>query len=684
MSLRSRLASWIGGQRRPVAAMDFDFPMTVFGGGMGTQPDTSLLLRESMGVADTATRAIANRVSSLEPQVKTKRRVRDGTEIEEVLDDHPLKDLLDRPHPNFTRSQLMRLTTQWIVTVGEGYWLKVGNRLGVPMQLHPIPPAKVKPIVSGGVVQAYGVQNGQGQTVELAADSIIRFFFPDPESPWQSEGYLGPSGLTADSLKFSGQHLKSHYQHDATPKTWLEAGEQAVPFQPEEAERFWQFWGKHYHNRAGDQAGKPAILPTGYKLILAALQSGADITPLLDHWRDDMLMGFGTPRSILGQVVSGDRSSAETNQFVFDLHTVLPIASMIADTITLQLARDFDPSIFMDWEPFVSADKEHDLKNDAQDLTLKVRSVNQVREDRGLDPVDWGEEPIGTFADQVFDPENFGSDMPPDDPDAIDDPEDDDDDDRSRTRSLQQSEWQRQVHRERKFVPAFLRAMRRLFAEQRDSVLTRLVLVTPRARVSVGEVFDPAEWVQRFATVVEPVRVTAYADILAESLESLGISSDFIFTEQMRDMLRKQGASLVTHANRTTKNRLRDELEVATAQGESVDQIARRVRSVFKGRRDNARTIARTEVLKASQSAQLESFSQAGVERRQWNTSRDANVRDQHVMAEGQVVAKGESFVLGDLERADAPGIGAGGSTLSAGNSINCRCFVTPVFLEES
>ena len=31
------------------------------------------------------------------------------------------------------------------------------------------------------------------------ADTIVRFFLPDPESPWQSEGYLAPQGTTQDS-----------------------------------------------------------------------------------------------------------------------------------------------------------------------------------------------------------------------------------------------------------------------------------------------------------------------------------------------------------------------------------------------------------------------------------------------------------------------------------------------------
>ena len=105
----------------------------------------------------------------------------------------------------------------------------------------------------------------------------------------------------------------------------------------------------------------------------------------------------------------------------------------------------------------------------------------------------------------------------------------------------------------------------------------------------------------------------------------------------------------------------------------------RRIESVFRVRiRQDARTIARTEVLKATQQAQLDSFEIADVERKEWQTMRDPEVRDSHAFAGGQIRAKDELFDLAG-EGALAPGIGAGGAPLSAGNSINCRCFLLPV-----
>jgi len=703
---RERIASWVSGKRASGPPMDFQPPgFRDFGPGIANQPSHDVLLRESLGIADTATRAIATRVSTLNPEVKLKRRERDGTVVDEILDDHPLKMVLDRPHPNITRSQLLRLTGQWIVTVGEAYWLKVGSMLGTPLELHPIPPTNIVPLVTNGVVERYRVRNGAGSEEFLPADQVIRFFFPDPENMWASEGYLAPEAVTADGLKFAGQHLRRRYEKDATPKSVLETGVDATAFSKTERDRFAAEWSKNYNTRFGKNTDSPAILPVGYKLIEMMMQSGADVVPLLEFWRDEQLMGYSVPRSILGQVVSGDRSSAETNQYVFDRHAVKPVANLIADALTLQLAPDFDSGIFVQFEEFVSDDKEFTLKQEASDLLGMVRSVNQVRQDRGLDPIDWGELPVANMGQQPYDIDGF-DDFPGDQPGALGDlepvdldPEDEGDGrsggdpytyypfnthqartSRSRAEHFSpENEWKRQIKREKQFVPIMLRAIRTIFRAQLESVLRLLEDQRTRA-VDPELLIDPDEWARLFEIRAEPIRQAAFIEILRETLTGLGGGDDaFAFTPEMQKVLRRQGADLVTNVNATTKKRLGAMLADATGKGESVDQIAKRIKTEFKKRvRTDARTIARTEILKASQTAQLEAFEVMDVDQKRWNTNLDADVRDSHQFAEGQVRDVGQPFDLGN-EAADAPGVGAGGGALSAGNSINCRCFLTPV-----
>lgn len=415
MSLRQKLGLWIAGHSRAsTPAIGFEPPSAdSFGPGIGNQPQSAVLLNESQGVVDTATRAVANRLASLRPLVKVQRRVTGGTFEEEILDDHPLAKLLARPHPNISWRQLMRVTGQWMVTVGESYWLKVGNGLGLPMELHPIPPTMIQPLVRRGIVNGYRITTGSGRQEVLPPEVVCRFYFPDPENPWGAEGYLGPLGIAADTHKFASQHLRRHYQKDATPKTAFEAQAEAAGFSKDQIQEMHRVWGQAYNGRTGDRVGLPVVLPTGYRLVQLAMQTGADMAPLLEYFRDDILMGIGTPRSVLGQVVSGDRSSAETNQYVFDRHTVEPIAEVIADGLTLQLARDFEGDVFVAFDEFVAPDKQFQLQQEQSDLDRKVRSINQVLTDRGEDEVDWGDELLMKKGEMLLPPDEAGRPEPP-------------------------------------------------------------------------------------------------------------------------------------------------------------------------------------------------------------------------------------------------------------------------------
>ena len=298
----------------------------------------------------------------------------------------------------------------------------------------------------------------------------------------------------------------------------------------------------------------------------------------------------------------------------------------------------------------------------------------------------WGEEPVGKIGEMPYTGEDFT--FEPDDAGALEaePPEPEEDEERTRSRAAHfapEAEWKRQLAREKAYVPSFLRAMRSIFRDQLASVLKRLEEQMPRSRApSVTSIFRPDEWVGLFEKRVEPIRVKAFETILGETLGGLGVD-EFVMTDEMRFLLKQQGAQLVQHANRTTQNLIARQLEKATAEGEGIDQIAKRIKGVFTERRKNhARTIARTEVLKASQEAQLSGFEITGVESKQWNTSMDDAVRDSHGGPGGTIpvpiVGLREAFNL-DGELADAPGIGAGHGSLSAGNSINCRCFLTPV-----
>jgi len=302
----------------------------------------------------------------------------------------------------------LRLTGQWIVTTGEAYWRKVGSGFRVPIELHPIPPQMVEPIVQRGVLERYLVTDANGQHYPVPADTMIRIYFPDPENPWRSEGYLGPSAITLDAYKFASEHLRAFFQHDATPKVVLEGDREAdapAPGSPV-MKAFEEKWIQSYARRsAGDRQGVPRMLAPGWTAHELTAMPGEAAKAYLDFWRDELLMSVGgVPRSVLGQVVSGDRSSAEVNQWVFDMYAVTPIALLIADALTLQLASDFEGDIQVGFAPFVSEDKEYELKRESQDLERGVRTINRILTDREDDEVPWGDKPLMTTKLRPYDP----------------------------------------------------------------------------------------------------------------------------------------------------------------------------------------------------------------------------------------------------------------------------------------
>lgn len=397
MSLARRLVPQSTDSRQGVPAIE-PFSSVNYGPGLSTQPAPDILLREAVGMVDAAQRAIANRLASLTIQVKRRRMRSEGTEDDEILDDHPLALRLRKPHPDFTTRMMLRLTAQWLTSNGEAYWFKKGRAEGfrVAMQLNPMSPVNITPLVDKDHVSGYRVIDADGKQLRFDREEFVRIYFPDPESPFRPEGYLGPAAVVADAHKFATQHLRMHFQNDATPKIALEAQEGAQPFaSKEERNLFYALWKHMFSTRKGEYFGAPPLLPVHWKLVQIAMQNGMEITPLLDYFRDDLLMGFGVPKSVLGMVTSGDRSSAETNQYVFDTHTVLPISQMLADALTDQLAVDYDDAdeIFVDFAPFVGKDKDFVLAQEVSDLEHGVRTINQVLRDRGCDAVPWGDKP---------------------------------------------------------------------------------------------------------------------------------------------------------------------------------------------------------------------------------------------------------------------------------------------------
>jgi hypothetical protein len=341
-----------------------------------------------------------------------------------------------------------------------------------------------------------------------------------------------------------------------------------------------------------------------------------------------------------------------------DLHTILPIASLMSGAITLQLAEDFDPNIWVVFDEFVSVDKAHVLAQEGQDIDKKIKSPQQILAARGEDPeaAPWGEFPPGSIADVPYTGEerDFGlgggesvSDL--DEPDDEEGEESAEELDGGEPRALgirvaAATNWEKPA------IPA-----------------------------NSAELFDPEGWGELFAAETDPIRKKAFLSSAQESLALLGLEAEFIFTDAVGQALKRDGAQMVKLVNQTTAKRIRkaltETLELNVSEGETLKHLTKSIDEIFKGRRKNSATIARTEMHKATQSGQMESFVQADVPFKTWLDARDSNVRETHFQEGILPVPRDDNFILPSGASGPYPG-----QMGDPAEDINCRCDAAPVF----
>jgi len=130
----------------------------------------------------------------------------------------------------------------------------------------------------------------------------------------------------------------------------------------------------------------------------------------------------------------------------------------------------------------------------------------------------------------------------------------------------------------------------------------------------------------------------------------------------------------ITQINGTELAEIQDALAEGVALGESIAKLAKRIDDLYVLQiiPDRSETIARTEVISASNWASMEAADQSGLTlNKEWLAAHDSRTRPAHAEADGQKVGMDEQFEVGG-EPMDYPGdFGA-----SAANVVNCRCTV--------
>lgn len=185
-----------------------------------------------------------------------------------------------------------------------------------------------------------------------------------------------------------------------------------------------------------------------------------------------------------------------------------------------------------------------------------------------------------------------------------------------------------------------------------------------------------AEWMAAVSGEFFPRVVEAYADaaddIHLQLVELYGGPAErvpYVANEYAMEYL-TDTANRMVNTTEGTWARARAQLIQGFAEGESIEELSARLTEVTDWSRSRAATVARTEIISASNAGALAEVRSVNPDAsKEWMATKDSRTREWHREADGETVLLGGTFTVGG-EELDFPGDPSG----RPDNIINCRC----------
>lgn len=601
-----------------------------------------------------------------------------------LIESGPLYTLFNRPNPLMSRFQLWEAIITLLYLDGnafEVFWSSTGSR--TPDQIWVFGKDKVKPLKdkASGQVVGYQIKGSGDKVTNLDAREVIHYKFYNPYDISTGLSPVTVARVTAESDFAAMKYNKAILDNDAEPSGVLAPRDKDLMLTDDQIKLLRdQFEARH---KGVDKAKRLAVLPGAldYKRISLS-QKDMEFLEARRYNREEILGIFGVPKGIVGITDDLNYATLFGQKRIFWQDTLLPIVMMIEDAHE----SHFFPVYAKDhWGCF---DKKSvpELQEDFKDKVDSAWKLNQMgfpinaineRLDLGLKDVPWGDTilvpmssiPVDMAGEFQMQPTNDNG----------------EDGKRialplvkiAKPEELRLKRWTVFLNQVDPIERKFSSKLQRYFFEQRKKILELLLKNTKE----VGDVtyFSWDEENEKLITISRPYYQEAIKNGSTIVADVLGTEM-FNLTNPLAIQAIERRCSRIVNCNQTIKRRIADQLQQGMIQGDSIMQLSDRVKQEYNIARSRALTIARTEVVGATNEGEQLAMEDEGVEKQMWVTAGDEAVRSSHESANGQIVKLNEPFVLiadsGARTEVNYPGDPQCGN---AAEIVNCRCTTFPI-----
>lgn len=304
-------------------------------------------------------RAIACQRGSVKSRADALQALRNQGTLTEIQE-HPLLEVMNSANNYLTGTANRKLLQIYLDTVGEAFWIKERNALGVPVSVWPIPPHWViQPPTPTNRVYRVSFRGWQGSIPDT---EILWFKDADPVNPYaRGKGMAQSMADELDTDEAVAKHTRRFFHNQAQPPLIVTSGS-GGGFNKDtvaELEDRWTaksrqaFWG----------AAKPfflnqAVTVTEVGQTFRAMQ----LIDIRKFERDTILQAFGIPPELLGVLEHSNRATVAAADYIMARYVVVPRLEFIRSVLQEILVPEYDSRLIVTYDSPVQEDSAEQLQ----------------------------------------------------------------------------------------------------------------------------------------------------------------------------------------------------------------------------------------------------------------------------------------------------------------------------------
>lgn len=667
---------------------------------------------------------IGEKVSSID--FKMYRIMNSKGETQEIQT-HPALNLLYKPNPFQTKKEFLETTVINLKTTGDAFWFKVRNTADQVVELWNLRPDRVT-IVADPVnfIKEYRFDKGNGKYDVFATEDIIHHKYTDPLSAYTGMSPLMPAQVRVQTEGFATQYQRDFFLNNARPDAIIKnAGGKLTKEQKEDIR---EQWTKRYGGVG--KSSKVAILGGGLEYQQISIsQRDMDYIEGTKLTRDDIMIAFKMPKSVLGITEDVNRANAEAGMYIFLSENIEPEMLRLEEKINEELIiPDFGEEFYVGHTDPTPANRELVLKEYQTGIASNYLLINEVRQREGLEPINGGWSFYMPLMNQAMG--GLSQSM---NKELLNRLNEDESKNAKRLQSPKQkfydfkgrfwlkqkfvmletmqqavndsvkkaSKKNKPVKQKSKFVSMIKDAeVKKVYAEmvnkkidnaakklkddateffmkQKDRVIKKMEKgKSVKTKFKVSEIFNMKKETGLSVEFIVPYITDYLKQAGIEALDMIAPQETFQDNARVQKLIKERAAFFADSVNSTTLTKLDSTLSEGIAASEGITDLTHRVEAVYEQfPMSRSEMIARTEATAANSQGMIEGFKQSEVATgKEWIATMDDKTRDSHASADGEIVSLDDSFSNGLSFPGDESG--------DAGETINCRCVMGPAFLE--